>query len=94
MGEDGLNERNNQQLTPAGLGVKVSDVRHAGVEPTVGGASMMSLHVNLPETKPATLARVCRCFFARLKVFDNTAHSCILIGSQVVYLVCYSLPDK
>lgn len=24
MGEDGLNERNNQQLTPAGLGVKVS----------------------------------------------------------------------
>lgn len=23
MGEDGLNERNNQQLTPAGLGVKV-----------------------------------------------------------------------
>lgn len=26
MGEDGLNERNNQQLTPAGLGVKVSVV--------------------------------------------------------------------
>lgn len=25
MGEDGLNERNNQQLTPAGLGVKVSE---------------------------------------------------------------------
>lgn len=24
MGEDSLNERNNQQLTPAGLGVKVS----------------------------------------------------------------------
>lgn len=25
MGEDGLNERNNQQLTPAGLGVKVGE---------------------------------------------------------------------
>lgn len=28
MGEDGLNERNNQQLTPAGLGVKVSVCVH------------------------------------------------------------------
>lgn len=37
MGEDGLNERNNQQLTPAGLGVKVSECgfRHVTVCGTI-----------------------------------------------------------
>lgn len=48
MGEDSLNERNNQQLTPAGLGVKVSRsgslllASRAGVELAAGGASVMS----------------------------------------------------